>query len=432
MYLTNNTCSGNERNGIDVGGKNNSVIANDCSINQWNGIYIEGSNNTIMKNSCIRNEENGIHVYQNSQSAFLTLNDILNNTCTDNLESGICMSRTNESSLTGNIMKNNTHGLLLENCVVMTITHNIISGNELGCEITQIKVENYYYISKYIDILNNSIWGNSVYGLLVSQNGDYEINATMNYWGSDTGPFHVDVNPKGEGDNISGLATIEPWLDEYGGIYQVLPEDPDTKHDDLPLELIAALIGTGAFAFLLVYLISEPFRFFLTLHLLPLYTRLKKEKIDQDIAEGTTRGGLYKTIASNPGINLTDLQKKVAAGYGTTVYHLSVLNRSGYINVSRNGRRKLFWCRKDYPGSKKASVTDVQKEILSVLSIERTITRKEIQEKTGLASTTLHTNLRKLTDEGKVVEVRSGNLNVYSLTDGGREMDKGDSDFPSS
>lgn len=43
---------------------------------------------------------------------------------------------------------------------------------------------------------------------------DQEQVVTDNFWGASSGPLHDQLNPGGEGDSVTGLAIIEPWLSD--------------------------------------------------------------------------------------------------------------------------------------------------------------------------------------------------------------------------
>lgn len=107
------------------------------------------------------------------------LNTIGNCDVTDNNASGIFIHGDN-NTLTNNIISRNKIGVILER------SHNNIAHN-------------------------NDIFNNAEYGINASSNDDIAINATDNFWGSDTGPYHPTENPDGEGDNITDHIVFDPW-----------------------------------------------------------------------------------------------------------------------------------------------------------------------------------------------------------------------------
>ena len=56
----------------------------------------------------------------------------------------------------------------------------------------------------------NKIVGNSWYG--VRNDGGETVDATNNWWGDASGPYHKTLNPDGTGDEVSDNVYFEPWL----------------------------------------------------------------------------------------------------------------------------------------------------------------------------------------------------------------------------
>ena len=75
----------------------------------------------------------------------------------------------------------------------------------------------------------NNIAGNIDYGLYVE--GDSTVDATNNWWGDASGPYHETLNPDGTGDEVycygEASADFEPWLGAEVGT-----EVTDTVTDD--------------------------------------------------------------------------------------------------------------------------------------------------------------------------------------------------------
>lgn len=91
----------------------------------------------------------------------------------------------------------------------VTIRGNDISENDYGVyvyeddgNITNVLVE------------HNNIEGNNEYGVINEAVG--EADATLNWWGDASGPFHCPDNP-GTGDRVSDNVDFMPWLMEEDG-----------------------------------------------------------------------------------------------------------------------------------------------------------------------------------------------------------------------
>jgi len=110
-------------------------------------------------------------------------------------------------------------GYSTANC---SISHNTVSGNRNGLFVSEQARENNHAHS-------NSIFNNTHYGVLVDRDSTLEFDASHNWWGNSTGPYHETLNPIGTGDNISDLVLFEPWLDEFGSpVY--FPKEPESPN----------------------------------------------------------------------------------------------------------------------------------------------------------------------------------------------------------
>ncbi|HHU76314.1 MAG TPA: DUF1565 domain-containing protein [Firmicutes bacterium] len=103
-------------------------------------------------------------------------------------------------------------------------------------------------------IHNNTILGNMEYGVF---NGTAaEVDATNNWWGSSSGPFHPVSNPEGSGDPVSDRVLFSPWLTlpppqgiaclVMEKVYdQCYSEDVVVKTFAIPAEILSACNNNG-------------------------------------------------------------------------------------------------------------------------------------------------------------------------------------------
>jgi hypothetical protein len=66
------------------------------------------------------------------------------------------------------------------------------------------------YHNATLTIHNSSIVDNIDFGVLC--NSAIPVNATYNWWGDPSGPYHPTLNPNGTGDRISDNVLFKPWL----------------------------------------------------------------------------------------------------------------------------------------------------------------------------------------------------------------------------
>ena len=222
--VMNNTCTSNTFHGIKVRDSRNVTILNNiCTSNQYFGIGIRSFiNSTISYNNCSRNDLDGIF-QGNSTGCIITYNicslnggrgiyigasySTISNNIGENNEYGIVISDSNYLTIENNdCLANNDRGISLFSSNNCTIMSNTISGNKVGISLRGSSQDN---IAHY-----NEIYNNIEYGINASENNDIFINATSNWWGNDSGPYHPTLNPTGKGDNVTDNVIFEPWIRE--------------------------------------------------------------------------------------------------------------------------------------------------------------------------------------------------------------------------
>ena len=82
-----------------------------------------------------------------------------------------------------------------------TINHSSIFSNTIGILV---------YGHASVAIHNTGIFSNSQGGLL--NYGSTQVDATHNWWGNESGPYHEELNPDGEGDKVVGDVLFTPWI----------------------------------------------------------------------------------------------------------------------------------------------------------------------------------------------------------------------------
>ena len=83
-----------------------------------------------------------------------------------------------------------------------TFRENLIKENQLGVEAMEAGGN---------DFSHNSITGNEDYG--AANLAETSLEATDNWWGHPSGPYHPTKNPDGQGNDVSDNVQFEPWLD---------------------------------------------------------------------------------------------------------------------------------------------------------------------------------------------------------------------------
>jgi len=198
-YVFNNTLTHNKR-GISTGG--GSVIdRNNCSYCQVQGIGVGGSGNRITRNICNYVEDTGIGLWDASGNTFL------NNEVSYGSNVGIIVYGYSEGNRFENctVNYNKYYGMKFGDSKYNKIKNCTFRGNDRGLQFLSYSNSN--------KIHSCNIFESATMGLHAVSDKD-KNNATGNWWGDPSGPYHSSANPDGKGDNVSSHITFDPWLEE--------------------------------------------------------------------------------------------------------------------------------------------------------------------------------------------------------------------------
>jgi len=266
ITISNNNCSLNERSGIELrDSHNNTLSGNDCSYNRY-GVYFDKSrDNTISLTTCTGNDWTGIEL-RHSNTTMIDNSTCTGNTkgislfdshharvsftsCRENEEQGVITHSSDFSVFRSNtIISNQVQGLYLGDSCGNTIQGNIISGNGVGIYLSHSSENN---VVRY-----NDIYGNTE-GINISTFQSRTINATENWWGHSSGPYHPGDNPNGSGNGVSDLVEFKPWSDERFREDPTIDQEEEGKdHAHVGLSLL--LLTICAILILLVVVVRLP------------------------------------------------------------------------------------------------------------------------------------------------------------------------------
>jgi len=181
--------SGSYQNGIVISNSTAKILNNQINANTQNGIYITGARQVDVQNNIIRANENGILLTGNSTISA----NIVRNTVLSNNQSGIYLDSNDFSNIVilYNTLSANNRGFYVSGLSSTWITNNSISYNTVG-----IFYEKNSHSAHWNDIYGNS-WG-------MDLELEASVDATYNYWGDESGPYHASLNPSGKGNPVGG------------------------------------------------------------------------------------------------------------------------------------------------------------------------------------------------------------------------------------
>jgi DNA-binding MarR family transcriptional regulator/protocatechuate 3,4-dioxygenase beta subunit len=144
--------------------------------------------------------------------------------------------------------------------------------------------------------------------------------------------------------------------------------------------------------------------------LIPLYTKIKREKV----MDHFVRGRIFEYISQNPGVNYSAIKKRFNLTNGTVTYHLSMLERQDFIRSKHDGIYKRYF--RNGSGAKLSDVEpmSVQLSIAKLVRERPGLTQKEIAKRVGSSKQLVSYHIRRMRDEGLLETRREGrSVKVY-------------------
>jgi DNA-binding MarR family transcriptional regulator len=241
-----------------------------------------------------------------------------------------------------------------------------------------------------------------------------EIPETGSNWSTQSdvnGNYRVHIMAP----NSTGTYTVEASI-TYGPIYRsnsnVLKVSQEKSDSFFTVEsgfLVIALATTAGLG--IVYGGSELGRYrLLLLIFIPLYTRIKKDKV----LDHFHRGRLFDYIEHHPGVTFTELKKKFAFNNGNLVYHLNFMEKMEFIHSKKEGRHRRFYIKGVFSKSEDFSIyiNDIQKKIISVIEQNPGATQVKIAAILGTSRQKISYNINTLDYAGLISSVREGSRKI--------------------
>jgi parallel beta-helix repeat protein len=162
-------------------------------------------------------------------------------------------------------------------------------------------------------------------------------------------------------------------------------------------------IGVGSLFF-------EVTKYGLLMFFLPLYTRIKKDKV----LDQPTRYKILGYIIGNPGAHFGLIKHELELGNGQLADHIRQLARVHLIYSKQDGMKKRFYPT-GYPKSEEGEtlLTDIQEKILGIINKNSGISQKKVASKIGISRQVAGYHLSKLEREGVIEKEIVGRESRY-------------------
>jgi len=190
LNIQNSMVSFNSENGIMITNGNVEVKNDEIVSNTASGICIAGGNQVNVQNNKIMSNGDGITLTGNATSEI----NIHQNEILLNAHSGILLEADAyyNTIIVNNTLSTNSYGFYVSTNASTYITRNYVSNNTVGIFYGEGMNHRAYF---------NDIYDNNL-GMDVLSSG--AVNATYNYWGDKSGPYHESLNPSGIGNPVGG------------------------------------------------------------------------------------------------------------------------------------------------------------------------------------------------------------------------------------
>ncbi len=234
------------RNGIQVSGEGSQVIGNYVVgaplTADWasSGIHVVNAKNVLVEGNVVNTGGADIGIAITNWSAALVEDITVHLNEVHGAWDGIRITGPSGQQrdvqgvvLDSNVLSECDWGINIQAVTLedVTITNNQIHDGSRGLRFGATTA-----LAGTVAVNYNSIYGNTEWGLL---NGTgVLVDATFNWWGDASGPFHDVTNVDGQGDQVSDDVDYTPWY------FLEDPEYPVVSYDDVGTET-----GTGTAKF---------------------------------------------------------------------------------------------------------------------------------------------------------------------------------------
>lgn len=138
--------------------------------------------------------------------------------------------------------------------------------------------------------------------------------------------------------------------------------------------------------------------------LVPLYTKIKREKV----MDHFVRGRIYEFVCQNPGVNYSAIKAQFKLTNGTVTYHLSMLERQEFIRAKQDGIYKRYFSNNGGPAASEVEPMSLQLTIAKAIRERPGMTQKEIAKRLGSSKQLVSYHIRRMKKDGELETHRDG------------------------
>jgi len=259
----------------------------------------------------------------------------------------------------------------------------------------------------------------------------YVVTASDAYPEGDAHTFALLAGPDGMAvDAATGLTTWTPTdaqvgahqvvveaSDAYGGVAAqrfVVVVAPAAGGSVVPLVAVG-LAASSAALLAAAALLNENAKYAFLLFFLPLYTKIKRERV----LDHFVRGQIFGYVQANPGEHYNAIKDALGLTNGSLAHHLRTLEREQFLKSKRYGLYRRFYpMNYRLPAEDAYQPNEIQGTILRVIRDRPGITQKEIAGRLGLSPPTVNYHVSVLADRNLIRVDRRGRSTHCTIVEG--------------
>ena len=149
----------------------------------------------------------------------------------ENIRDAITMWIVNNIDISKNLInRSDRFGINIKGQDILITGNTIQNSGDSGINIAKFVIE-----TKNVGIHYNNLIGSQNFGVVINYDGqdvgEVTADATNNWWGDASGPYHAILNPDGSGDVVSDNVDFVPWLTAPFQVSQLYELQDELKVD---------------------------------------------------------------------------------------------------------------------------------------------------------------------------------------------------------
>ena len=179
-------------------------------------LYGQSSNYIIFSNTFQNYTTSALGIYR-SDNVTVSFNMFEASPLEEGRRGGLIVYDCSDTEISNNTFVGHLKAVSVGRSINTVIVHNSISDGDHGITVYPVGDE---FMSTGTEVHFNNIFNNAILGINATENTGAVVDATHNWWGDPSGPYHPVDNSLGVGDEVTVNVDFESWL---GKMFTPLP-----------------------------------------------------------------------------------------------------------------------------------------------------------------------------------------------------------------